>query len=144
MPIPRLWAVFVFLLPLICVSSLPLPDSGGSLESSERLLFRPAFHESRFVDIPANVARSPCEDSHPPEALATPTPPLSAADEEDKLVVSFVVGADGRVHSALILEGDDTQEFRMLLDAVRHWRFRPATCNGIPTEVEAKVQFSRR
>jgi len=27
---------------------------------------------------------------------------------------------------------------------VRFWRYRPAMCNGVPTEAEAKVEFSGR
>jgi len=30
------------------------------------------------------------------------------------------------------------------LEAVRFWRYRPAMCNGVPTEAEAKVEFSSR
>jgi TonB family protein len=58
------------------------------------------------------------------------------------LVVSFIVGIDGKVHSALVLQGGDDWSDRLVLQVVRHWRYRPATCNGVPTESEAKVQFS--
>jgi hypothetical protein len=27
---------------------------------------------------------------------------------------------------------------------VRAWRYRPATCNGLPTETEGKIEFSSR
>jgi hypothetical protein len=27
---------------------------------------------------------------------------------------------------------------------VRYWRYRPALCNGVPTDAEAKVEFSSR
>jgi hypothetical protein len=31
-----------------------------------------------------------------------------------------------------------------VLNTVRAWRYRPAMCNGVPTESEAKVGFSSR
>jgi len=61
-----------------------------------------------------------------------------------KITVSFIVGTDGRVHSPLILESAGVSEDRTVLNAVRSWRYRPALCNGVPTEAEAKVEFSNR
>jgi len=31
-----------------------------------------------------------------------------------------------------------------VLDTVLSWRYRPATCNGVPTEAEGKIAFSSR
>jgi hypothetical protein len=62
-----------------------------------------------------------------------------------RLTVSFVVGIDGRVYGPLVLEGMSqgvrADQARPVVDAVRTWRFRPAVCNGAPTEAEAKVEF---
>jgi TonB family protein len=80
----------------------------------------------------------------PPQALATPDPLLDETELNSKVSVSFIVGTDGRVHSALILESGGRNEDRTILDAVRLWRYRPALCNGVPTEAEAKVEFSIR
>jgi TonB family protein len=80
----------------------------------------------------------------PPQALATPDPLLNENELNSKASVSFIVGTDGRVHSALILESAGANEDRTILDAVRFWRYRPALCNGVPTEAEAKVEFSSR
>jgi outer membrane biosynthesis protein TonB len=63
-----------------------------------------------------------------------------------QILVSFVVGIDGHVYGPLVLEGTKdgvrTELARPVVDAVRQWRFRPAVCNGAPTEAEAKVEFS--
>jgi TonB family protein len=80
----------------------------------------------------------------PPQALATPDPLLDDVEVNAKASVSFIIGTDGRVHSALILESAGPNEDRTILDAVRFWRYRPALCNGVPTESEAKVEFSSR
>ena len=37
-----------------------------------------------------------------------------------------------------------TSDDHIVLDAVRTWRYRPATCNGVPTEAEARIGFSER
>jgi TonB family protein len=61
-----------------------------------------------------------------------------------KIKVSFIVGTDGRVHSPLILESSGTSEDHAILNTVRAWRYRPAMCNGVPTETEGKIEFSSR
>jgi TonB family protein len=114
-----------------------------SFPAREHDTFRPAIQKARFNDIPHALAPDRCENTHPPEALATPSPLLPGTAPDERLVVSFVVGTDGRVHSALVLRGGDSRDDRLVLEVVRRWRYRPATCNGVPTESEAKVEFSR-
>jgi TonB family protein len=58
--------------------------------------------------------------------------------------VSFIVGADGRVHSPFILDSGGTREDQVVLRAVGRWRYRPALCNGVPTDSEARIQFGIR
>lgn len=77
-------------------------------------------------------------------ALATPDPLLTPAGRGRKVRVSFIIGTDGRVHSPLILESAGIVGDRRVLDAVRRWRYRPGTCNGVPTETEGKIEFSIR
>jgi len=67
---------------------------------------------------------------------------LDIADPSSKVSVSFIIGTDGRVHSALILESAGPAEDRTILDTVRSWRYRPALCNGAATETEGKIEFS--
>jgi len=98
---------------------------------------------AEFVEV-AHVSSKPgCVDVHPPQALATPDPVLTAA-EARKVKVSFIIGTDGRVHSPLIMESAGSSSDRQVLQTVGRWRYRPATCNGVPTEIEGKVEFSRR
>ena len=90
------------------------------------------------------VAHGSCAATQLPEALATPDPLLDGPDRNAKIEVSFIVGTDGRVHSPLILESAGVSEDRAVLNVVRSWRYRPALCNGVPTDAEAKVEFSNR
>jgi TonB family protein len=147
----KLWAWLLALFGFLCLSALSSSArnlstgdqaSRHSFAKWESAVFRPAIQNPHFSDIPHFSARPSCQNTRPPEALATPTPQLPAADADERLIVSFIVGTDGKVHSALILQGGDDWTDRLVLQTIRHWRYRPATCNGVPTESEAKVEFS--
>jgi len=98
-----------------------------------------------FREMARGAQSRSCVANLPPEPLATPNPVLDSTDHL-RLTVSFVVGIDGRVYGPLVLEGMSqgvkAEQARPVVDAVRTWRFRPAVCNGAPTEAEAKVEFS--
>jgi TonB family protein len=128
------------------IGSTPAQVAGGqvSLAERERHVWSSAVHDSEFATVARPAARAECGAVQPPQALATPDPLLDETDLSAKVSVSFVIGTDGRVHSALILESAGPNEDRTILDAVRFWRYRPALCNGVPTEAEAKVEFSSR
>ena len=143
--------VTLCLLSLLFVSSARLGATTprgdvvtASLSARERQLRISAVHDSEFAAVQQSFLHSSCEATQPPEALATPDPLLDEPDAAAKITVSFIVGADGRVHSPLILESAGNSEDRTVLNVVRSWRYRPAMCNGVPTEAEAKVEFSSR
>jgi len=123
-------------------SSLRVPDGDVSLTLHEHQIWASAVKDSEFAAIP-HTARPSCAAAQPPQALATPSPLLDQPDP-NKITVSFIIGADGRVHSPLILESAGDSEDRTVLAAVRSWRYRPAMCNGVPTEAEGKIEFSSR
>ncbi len=85
-----------------------------------------------------------CGDVRPPEALLTPDPLLHVKDDALHVRVSFIVGSDGHVHSPFILDSGGAAEDQIVLRAIRFWRYRPALCNGVPTDSEARVRFSLR
>lgn len=144
----KLWPlVCVLLLPMLCLASME-SDVGRTttdqpLKGRQPQLGNSAARKTRFADVPHMAQRSLCEISRAPEPLATPDPLLDTPGNL-KLTISFIVGTDGRVHSAFILQSGGSNEDRAVLRTVRSWRYRPAMCNGIPTESEAKVQFSSR
>ena len=74
----------------------------------------------------------------------TPDPLLHVQDDDLNVRVSFIVGSDGHVHSAFVLDSGGSAEDQIVLRAVRFWRYRPALCNGVPTDSEARVRFSIR
>ena len=144
-----LWPVVLTLLLTISSSALDTRRNTrvslfAPLGIREQLLRSTPRHISEFADVPRTSARARCELTHPPEALTTPNPIFLPGDPTLKVRVSFIVGADGRVHSPLILESSGTADDQAILDTVRSWRYRPAMCNGVPTETEGKIEFSSR
>jgi len=150
MLVRRLWPpVLIALLAIICPASVDpnaarFADAQTSLKNREHSVWTSAVHGSEFAAMTRLASWHECEAVQPPEALATPDPLLDGTDLNAKVSVSFIIGTDGQVHSALILESAGASEDRTVLDAVRFWRYRPAMCNGVPTEAEAKVEFSGR
>jgi TonB family protein len=137
------------LMPVLGVASvIPIQSRGAygpsSLAMREQRLWTSAIHDSEFATMVHTASRASCGEARPPQALATPDPLLEEAPSNSKVSVSFIVGTDGRVHSPLILESANPNEDRTVLDAVRYWRYRPALCNGVPTDAEAKIEFSSR
>jgi len=138
------------LIPALAASgfaSVPVPgvwNSHTAIAALEQRAWRAPRRASEFAEVPHVSARSRCEDSQPPQALTTPDPVLVPSGRGQKVKVSFIVGSDGRVHSPLILESGGAIGDRIVLRTVRSWRYRPATCNGVPTEAEGKIEFSRR
>ena len=110
----------------------------------ERQLSRTLIRASQFVDVPHISLQRSCAEIQPPEALTTPDPFFNPMESNRKVKVSFIIGTDGRVHSPLILESAGLTGDRHVLQTVRTWKYRPATCNGVPTETEGKVEFSSR
>lgn len=149
MALRRLWLLALMIsVPASClarVNSVPAGIAGGkdSLAEREQEVWTSPVHDSEFAAL-THPALSACGAVQPPQALATPDPLLDDVEVNAKASVSFIIGTDGRVHSALILESAGPNEDRTILDAVRFWRYRPALCNGVPTESEAKVEFSSR
>jgi TonB family protein len=143
----RFWPWFlIFAVPAATASvQVPAPLLRQTvLSERERQVWKTPARAAEFSEVPHVSARSRCEDTRPPQALTTPDPLLVPAGMGRKVKVSFIVGADGRVHSPLILESAGPVGDRNILRTVRTWRYRPATCNGVPTEAEGKVEFSRR
>lgn len=126
------------------VSTLRVGLSRTPLAQLEEVLRRVPAHSSEFSLVARPSALPRCGNVRPPEALLTPDPLLQVHDDDLHVRVSFIVGADGRVHSALILDSGGPVEDQTVLHAVRYWRYRPALCNGVPTDSEALVRFSVR
>lgn len=116
----------------------------STLTQLEKTLRHESAHISEFAPVLEPLALHRCGEVHAPEALLTPDPLLGVGDGNLHVRVSFIVGSDGRVHSAFVLESGGPDEDQIVLRTIRFWRYRPALCNGVPTEYEALVRFSIR
>ncbi len=115
-----------------------------ALAQLEKNLRRVPAHISEFAPVSEPLALPKCGNVRPPEALLTPDPLLDPQNDDLRVRVSFIVGTDGHVHSAFVLDSGGPGEDQVVLRAVRSWRYRPALCNGVPTDSEALVRFSIR
>ena len=142
----RVWpAILLMLLPVLSGGSVSVKSVySAASEQRERQVSRTLRRAAQYIDVPHISSRPACAAVEPPEALTTPDPLFTTAANGRKVRVSFIIGTDGRVHSPLILESAGVAGDRRVLQTVRTWRYRPATCNGVPTETEGKVEFSSR
>lgn len=142
----KLWPVLLtFTWPVLAArTSTSCPLTHPNLAARDQQIWAEPVRISSFAAIPGSSGRPSCARTRPPEPLATPDPLLDRADPHSEISVSFIVGLDGRVHAPLILKSAGGFQDRAVLGAVRAWRYRPATCNGVPVEMEAKVEFSQR
>lgn len=122
----------------------PVRWQGKPLTKLEETLRRVPGHISEFSSLSQPLALPKCGNVRPPEALLTPDPLMRVQDDDLRVRVSFIVGSDGQVHSPFILDSGGPEEDKIALHAVRLWRYRPALCNGVPTDSEALVRFSVR
>jgi hypothetical protein len=144
----RIACLLVFLLPAACLAAAP---SNGLLTSRTAFQAIYASLDSGHVNLlkfqpleEADVAME-CESTVPPQALATPHAWVAAIPDNTKIVVNFIIGTDGQVYSPFVLDGSGSDSlYRKLVNEVRHWHYRPALCNGVPTDAEVKVQLSSR
>ena len=142
----RIWpAIVLMVLPLLSGGSASVTNvRSATLEQRDRQVSRTLRRAAQYIDVPHISSRPACAAVESPEALTTPDPLFTTAANGRKVRVSFIIGTDGRVHSPLILESAGLAGDRRVLQTVRSWRYRPATCNGVPTETEGKVEFSSR
>lgn len=142
----RIWAaILLALLPGLVDASISVPSpSSATLRQRQWQVSRTLRRAAQYADVPHISSRPACAAVEPPQALTTPDPLFTTATNGRKVRVSFIIGTDGRVHSPLILESAGVAGDRRVLQTVRTWRYRPATCNGVPTETEGKIEFSSR
>jgi TonB family protein len=141
----RIWPAVLLLSPVSVLATSPtVPKVQTGLEKRESRVFRALQRDSQFATV-AHISPLPsCADIRPPEALMTPDPLVVPLERGGRVRISFIIGTDGRVHSPLIMESAGYAGDRRVLTTIRTWKYRPATCNGVPTETEGKVEFSSR
>ena len=88
-------------------------------------------------------------DRHEKLPLKVVEQPLPAYPEwaykdhlDDRCVVRYTIGTNGRVIDAAIIEHAKNEKFEPpLLDVIKKWRFRPMMVNGKPVEVVHELEM---
>jgi TonB family protein len=128
-----------------CWASVNAPWLGLNRQrDAEKAVWPASFHYVAQGATLRGGAPTRCARARPAEALATPDPLVDGLAVTGKVAVSFIIGTDGRVHSPVVIESGGSDEDSSVLETVRGWRYRPATCNAVPAETESKVEFSSR
>lgn len=91
-----------------------------------------------------------CKTSNivPAKKLIGKNPPYpliaQSSGEEGKIRIHAIVGRDGLLHQVTILQTVAPDLERRTLETLKHWRYRPCTCGGVPVSVptEIDVKFS--
>ncbi|HSM85000.1 MAG TPA: TonB family protein, partial [Candidatus Limnocylindrales bacterium] len=100
----------------------------------------------RFAKL--NSAPGQEENISAPEPLRKVDPAYPASMMEDRIegvvVLYAVIHTDGSVGDVRVLEGFDPRLDQNACSALRLWRFRPGTKNGVPIDVEAVVRVPFR
>src|SRR5262249_52433684 len=66
----------------------------------------------------------------------------AGATSSGVVVISIIVGSDGIPHDLSIVSSPNPKVEKAALDAVREWRFRPATCDREPVEAKIAVEIA--
>ena len=141
------FVALLLLLPEMSLAALPprssLPVPVAFRDHAYRLLASGQVSLLKFQPLEEADIAMECESTEPPQALATPHSWVAAIPDNTKIVVNFILGADGQVYSPFVLDGAGSNSLdRKLINEVRHWQYRPALCNGVPADAEVKVQLS--
>lgn len=92
---------------------------------------RPVYHQAKFTSLDCGFVADP-------QPLNSPNP----ITLKGTVVMDFIIGHDGQVYSPFLRQssGSNVQD-RALIHLVKSWRYRPSTCNYVPTDSEAIVVF---
>lgn len=127
------------------------PDTGGPKQILPPV--PPGIEGSQTTIIPVNWpfggegAPITVVDPHlldnPPRVLLriAPKAPRDWTGDADTVTVAFVVGRDGRVIDARIVDGTDRRLEEACLRAVRRWRFEPGARQGVPVAFRVEQTF---
>lgn len=102
-----------------------------------QLTFQEAIDKAIFAAIPGAKEFPNCPvQLKNPEAIDRPE---SSRVGGGPVVISLIVGTDGRPYDLKVYTSADAETDEAALEAVRRWRFKPATCEGQPMETSAMV-----
>jgi TonB family protein len=103
------------------------------------------FDEARFAPIPGAREFQTCRDLQPPRLIHSVDPdyPQMArvAHIQGEVRLLVVVGEDGKTHDVRLVSGHPLLA-QAAMDAVKSWKYTPASCPSGPVSVESLVSVS--
>jgi protein TonB len=131
----------------------------SAVKAVEQWSFEPAVRNGEPIDsevlipIAFNLEDTkPLETTEPPSIITDLCPlpeyPEAArkAGVEGKVLLEVMVKADGSVVSASVREGiaGHPELDRAAVDAVKQWKFEPATADGVPVDMKINIPIEFR
>lgn len=126
--------------------SIEMQLGSNSDEKSVLELMDKLFRQSDPVLGPDGEIRSAGLGTSAPVMVHTPDPAYSeearAAGYEGTVVLSVVVGVDGLVHNARVVQALGKGLDKKAIEALKKWRFKPGTMCGSPVPVQVDVEIT--
>lgn len=72
----------------------------------------------------------------------SPKSPLASTVRKSLVVINGVIGIDGKLHELKVTSSPDPDFDQAALEAVRQWKYKPYTCDGVPVEGDTEVQVN--
>ncbi len=105
----------------------------------------PSPDEALFAPLPGGTESANCQGvARPPVATYFPDPALPRRETPKNPVdIELVVEANGKSRDLKVVRSVDEAFDRAAVEAVRKWRFKPASCDGVPiaTQISVSVEF---
>jgi len=140
LPSKSLFTAAFLVVSTITVLAVPTRSTRISATSTTTFADHVAWRQiARFA--PAEYGERACAAFSPPQAISERAPVGLGNDTQAQL--HFVITREGAVGAIVVLHlsaGDEGD----LIGAVMGWRFRPATCDGVPIDAEANLELQSR
>ncbi len=137
------WQVAVQLFPQVAEYQLLEYGEAGSLLKSQPL---PKAHPSSVQRFVEQAGASSTSEMQPPRSIFKPRPHLPAAKRGSgrlSVVVNAIIDRDGEVREPIIIDaGGELTLVYATLDAMRRWRFKPASIDGEPVETIYRLEMN--
>jgi TonB family protein len=115
-------------------------------ETVLELSAEPSRDRALFAPPPGAMKSANCQGIvKPPSPVSTPDPELpQRKTPKNPVVLGLSIAADGSIRDLRVLQSVDETFDHAAMKAVQKWRFRPATCDGVPIETMISVSVSFR
>jgi TonB family protein len=135
------------LVKMILAVAIPISSIIAATQSPQRNSQIPASSSDRkgqkVYHVGGNVKPPRVISSFQPSLTEEQAKQLNAGNKVVKTgstIVGIVVGEDGTVQSAKVLQSLSRDLDAKAIDAVKQWKFEPATKKGVPVAVELAVE----